>query len=182
MKTAGVSETSGLSSCTERHTKDNTVAIFETVTAMLLKSCVFWDVTLCHGAIVSSRFEGSQWLHLQGPCLTLKMNTLQSFKTARSTGPVTKSHIPDDLTGRIYGYVNSDQLRALQIWSIVVGYGQYLHIYKERFCLIPYVVLSIRKSVRCCSVLTVLHIPLFRPDTCITVMLRLCPLCEVYVW
>jgi hypothetical protein len=49
LKTTGFSETSSLSSCTERCAKDSTVAIFETVTAKLLKSCflgcdvVSWD-------------------------------------------------------------------------------------------------------------------------------------------
>jgi hypothetical protein len=44
----------------------------------------------------------------------------------------------------------SVQLRAIQIWSMLVRYGQYLGFNKERFCWIPYVVLSIRKSFRSC--------------------------------
>jgi hypothetical protein len=59
----------------------------------------------------------------------------------------------------------SDQLRALQIWNILVRYGQYLRFHKERLCLIPYVVLIIRKSVRGCSVLTVLQILLKYPKS-----------------
>jgi hypothetical protein len=80
------------------------------------RSCwriVFLDVTLCHGTSSFWRFQGSHWLRLQGPCSTLKMNKLQLFKTPRSTGPVTKNHIPLDLTARSYGYVKSGFLRPV---------------------------------------------------------------------
>jgi len=147
---------------------------------MLVTNCVSWAVTLCHGASSSWRFEGSQLFHLQGPCLTLKMNTLQSFKTPGNIDPVTKCHVPDDLTDRSYGRflrpaTSSKNLKySGTVWPVT------LHPQRTPLCS-SYRVLSIRKSVRGCSVPTVPHILLFRRDTCITVMLRLCPLCELYV-
>jgi hypothetical protein len=104
------------------------------------------------------------------------MNTLQSFKTPRSTGPVTKSHIPDDLTGRSYGSVNSRFLRPFTsstnpyysstVWP-VPPHPQRTPLCNS-LCGAKYPEVSSRLLV-----LTTLHILLFRRDTCNTVMLRL---------
>ena len=41
-----------------------------------------------------------------GPCLTLKVKALHSFKTPVSTDTVTKCHISEGLTGRSNGCEN----------------------------------------------------------------------------
>lgn len=84
----------------------------------------FWAVTLCHGVSSSWRFEGSQLLHLQGPCLTVKMNALHLFKTSGNTDPLTKCHIPDDLTGRSCGRLirpvtsNTNRKYSSTVWPV----------------------------------------------------------------
>jgi len=101
-------------------------------------------------------------------------------RSKRREIPVQWQSATSQMTWRVVVTADfSVQLRVLQIWSVLIRYGQYLRFHKERLCWIPYVVLSIRKSVRGCSVPTVLHISLFCHDTFITVMLRLYPLCEV---
>lgn len=56
-----------------------------------------WDVKLWERANSSSLFEGSYCLHFQGQpaqkdCLTVKMKTVESFKTSATIYPMTQHH------------------------------------------------------------------------------------------
>jgi hypothetical protein len=76
---------------------------FEVLTAMVVKSTIFWDITLCRPSKVNRRFERTYNLHLLGrrisrarkqvesrvmlvSCsaysLTLKMEAIYSFETS----------------------------------------------------------------------------------------------------
>jgi hypothetical protein len=84
----------------------------EVFTTVVLKSIIFWNMTLCSPLSFSRCFGGTYRLHLQGrrnrfsnpaskqvaSCKVLKMVAISSSKTAAETQRTTWRHIPEDDT------------------------------------------------------------------------------------
>jgi hypothetical protein len=89
---------------------------FEVLTAVVMKSAIFWDITPCTPLSVNRCFEGTYHLHLQGwenwfskkpawkqvaSCwtfFTLKMEAICSSETSVDTQRTTRRYISEDGT------------------------------------------------------------------------------------
>jgi hypothetical protein len=86
---------------------------FEVLTAVVIKSIIFWDMTLCSPLSFNRRFSGTYRLHLQGRrnrfskiqqaqmagrIIRLKMEAICSSETSVETQLTTGHHIPEDDT------------------------------------------------------------------------------------
>jgi hypothetical protein len=87
---------------------------FEVFTAVVMKTIIFWDMTLCSPMSFNRRFGGTYRLHLQGRrnrfshllvrwfvepiSSTLKMEAICSSETLVETQRTTRCHIPEDDT------------------------------------------------------------------------------------
>jgi hypothetical protein len=66
---------------------------FEVLTAVVMQSIIFWDMTLCSALSCTRRFGGTYRLHLQG-----RRIVQQTSKQAGTTQHTTQRHIPEDDT------------------------------------------------------------------------------------
>jgi hypothetical protein len=84
---------------------------FEILTAVVMKSIIFWDMTPCSSLSFNQRFGGTYHLHIQGQgnkfCLlvfaelipsTLKMEAVCFSETSVETQRTTVLHIPENDT------------------------------------------------------------------------------------
>jgi hypothetical protein len=77
---------------------------FEVFTAVVMKSTIFWDMTLCSPLSCNRRFGGTYRLHLQGRRIISARTSRQagskqaigSSETLVATQRTTRRHIPED--------------------------------------------------------------------------------------
>jgi hypothetical protein len=88
-----------------------TVEEFEVLTAVLMKSTIFWDITPCSPLKINGRFGGTYRLHLQlylpsaftlvscsAYFSTMKMEAACSSQTSINFQRNTRRYIPEDIT------------------------------------------------------------------------------------
>ena len=99
------------------------LARIEVLTALLMRSWDFWDVTPCYWSIGSLHFKWLCPLHLQAysvhqsnqffmDCLFLKMKVTRSSGTSETTDPATQCHIPDHLNPHTIICLNKDRIQS----------------------------------------------------------------------
>jgi hypothetical protein len=76
------------------------IAGFEVLTAVVIKSSIFWDITQCSQLIVNRRFRGTFRLHLpsrkQKTSSALKMEATCSSETSVDFQRTARRYIPED--------------------------------------------------------------------------------------
>jgi hypothetical protein len=105
----------------ERTIPTNKYVTFEVLTAVVMKSIIFWDITPCNPLKVNRSFGETYRLHLQGLkisrvrnqrksrgqaelCLaysTLKMEATCSYETSVDFQQTTRHYIPEDIRPQI---------------------------------------------------------------------------------
>jgi hypothetical protein len=87
---------------------------FEVLTAVVMKSIIFWNITPCSPLRVNRRFGGTYRLHLQAPLATcfhagflayfstLKMEAICSSEKSVGSQLTTRRYIPEDGTLFLY--------------------------------------------------------------------------------
>jgi hypothetical protein len=82
---------------------------FEVLTAVVMKSCTFWDVTQCSPLTVNQRLEAQHGQHEAGSkhvgsrlaySLTLKLEAICSSESSVYFRRTTQRYIPEDRTLR----------------------------------------------------------------------------------
>jgi hypothetical protein len=76
---------------------------FEVYTAVVIKSTIFWDITLCSPVCVNRRCHLlARWFPAELIYSTLKMEAICSSETSVDTQRTTRSYIPEDGTLQVY--------------------------------------------------------------------------------
>jgi hypothetical protein len=101
--TASFPENSNLYSHRYQNLKSNRVCIYnEDLTAVVMKTIIFWDITPCSSLSVNRCFGGTYRPHLQSRKnklnKTLKMEAICSSQTSFDTQRTTGRYIPEDGT------------------------------------------------------------------------------------
>jgi hypothetical protein len=77
---------------------------FKVITAVVMKSSIFWDITPCSLFKVNQRSGGTRCLHLQGYPSTLKMEATNLSEMSVDFQRNTRRYIPENrtLNGKLF--------------------------------------------------------------------------------